>query len=448
MTRLIPILFCLCAAAVHAGPSQAPAAPPQGPQTAVAFTSVHVVPMDSDRVLRDQTVVVRGDRIVSIGPAASASVPPEATRVDGRGKYLMPGLAEMHGHVPPPNAPALYTEDVLFLYLASGITTVRGMLGAEGQLELRRRTSRGELLGPTLYLAGPSFNGNSVNSPERAVQMVREQRAAGWDLLKIHPGLTLAEYDAMASTAAQEGLRFGGHVPAEVGLMHAIAMGQETFDHLDGYVEYAGGDDARIDSARLDSAVRATREAGAWVVPTMALWEVLYVALPLDSLLAYPELRYASAQQVQQWTSAYDQRRNAPQFNAELARRIIAARQQVLAALHRGGAGILMGTDAPQQFSVPGFSLHREFPRMRAAGMSPYEILVTGTRNVGAYFQRQDAFGTIAVGRRADLLLVDANPLADIASLQRLSGVMVRGRWVPREEIQAGLRAIEARNPR
>lgn len=444
LRRAIPAAALLLSAVI---PSAA-CAQAAGAGDLTAFTDVTVIPMDSERTLPGHTVLVQGDRIIAVGPAASVAVPNGARRIDGRGKYLVPGLAEMHGHVPPPGAPAQYTEDVLFLYVANGITTVRGMLGAEGQLDLRRRTSRGELWGPTLYLAGPSLNGNSVNSPDDAVRMVREQRAAGWDLLKIHPGLTRAEFDAMARTAAEEGIRFGGHVPAEVGLMHALRMGQETFDHVDGYVEYVGGAEGPIDPAKLDSAVRVTREAGAWVVPTMALWEVLYGTLPLDSLLAFPELRYTSAQSVQQWTNAYNQRRAAPQFNLETSRRVIAARQQVLAALHRGGAGILMGTDAPQQFSIPGFSLHREFPRMRAAGMSPYDILATGTRNVGAYFQRQDAFGTVAVGRRADLLLLDADPLADVANLQRIAGVMARGRWLPASEIRTRLEAIAARNPR
>ncbi|HEX6909322.1 MAG TPA: amidohydrolase family protein [Longimicrobium sp.] len=447
--KLLPPCRVLAAAAFLLGaalPSAACAQPGGGEVT--AFVDVTVIPMDTERSLPGHTVVVRGDRIVAVGPGASVAVPAGARRVDGRGKYLTPGLAEMHGHVPPPSAPAQLTEDVLFLYLANGITTVRGMLGAEGQLELRRRTNTGQVWGPTLYLAGPSFNGNSVNGPDDAVRMVREQRAAGWDLLKVHPGLTLPEYDAMARTAAEEGIRFGGHVPAEVGLMHAIRMGQETFDHVDGYVEYAGGAEGPIDPAKLDSAVRATREAGAAVVPTMALWEVLYTTPPLEQLLAYPELRYTSAQSVQQWTHAYNQRRNAPQYNAQTAMRTIEARQQVLAALHRGGARILMGTDAPQQFSVPGFSLHREFPRMRAAGMSPYDILATGTRNVGEYFQRQDAFGTIAVGRRADLLLLDADPLADVANLQRIAGVMARGRWMPASEIRTRLEAVAARNPR
>lgn len=443
LCRALPAAALLLAAVLP------PGACAQSADQVTAFENVTVIPMDSERALPGHTVLVQGDRIVAVGPSASVAVPGGARRVDGRGKYLVPGLAEMHGHVPPPSAPAQATEDVLFLYLANGITTVRGMLGAPGQLELRRRTAQGELLGPTLYLAGPSFNGNSVSSPEQAVAMVREQRAQGWDLLKVHPGLTLPEYDAMAHTAAQEGIRFGGHVPEDVGLMHALRMGQETFEHVDGYVEYAGRADGSIDPAKLDSAIRLTRESGAWVVPTMALWEVLYVTLPLDVLMAYPELRYVSPQSVQSWVAAYRERAGSAEMASPTNnRRVIDARQQVLAALHRGGARILMGTDAPQQFSVPGFSLHREFPRMRAAGMSPFEILVTGTRNVGEYFQRNDAFGTIAVGRRADLLLLDADPLADVANLQRIAGVMARGRWVPADEIRTRLEAIAARNPR
>lgn len=444
--KLDRLCRALSAAVLLLGVAAPASACAQSADGVTAFVDVTVIPMDTERALPGHTVLVRGDRIVAVGPSASVAVPAGARRIDGRGKYLTPGLAEMHGHVPQPGAPAQYTEDVLFLYVANGITTVRGMLGAEGQLDLRRRIARGELTGPTLYLAGPSFNGNSVSSPEGAVEMVRAQKAAGWDLLKVHPGLTRAEYDAMARTAAEEGIRFGGHVPVEVGLMHALTMGQETFDHVDGYVEFVGGVEGSIDPAKLDSAVMMTREAGAWVVPTMALWEVLFTTLDLDSLRAFPELRYTPPQQVTSWVNAYNQRRGSPQFDMMTSQRVIDARQQVLAALHRGGAGILMGTDAPQQFSVPGFSLHREFPRMRAAGMTPFDILATGTRNVGAYFQRNDAFGTVAVGRRADLLLLDADPLADEANLQRIAGVMARGRWLPREEIQARLQAIAARN--
>ena len=139
----------------------------------MAFINVAVVPMDRERVLEGQTVIVRDGRIAEIGAKDRIKVPDGVERIDGTGKYLMPGLAEMHGHIPPPQAPKAYTESVLFLYVANGITTVRGMLGAPNQLELRDRANRGELNAPTLYLAGPSFNGNSVNSPEQAISMVR-----------------------------------------------------------------------------------------------------------------------------------------------------------------------------------------------------------------------------------------------------------------------------------
>lgn len=422
----------------------APAA--QATDTSVtAFVNVTVVPMTGpQRSLAGQTVVVRDGRIAEIGPAARVRAPAGARVVEGRSRWLIPGLAEMHGHIPPPNAPPAYTEATLFLYLANGITTVRGMLGAPNQLELRERARRGEIWSPNLYLAGPSFNGQSVSSPDEAVRMVRQQKAEGWDLLKVHPGLTRAEYDAMARTARETGMRFGGHVPEEVGLLHAIEMGQETFDHVDGYVEHLNGEAGPIDPARLADIVRRTKEAGAWVVPTMALWEVLYGTANLDSLRAYPELRYVPRQAVDSWSNAFRQRMASPQYDAAVARRVIDHRMAILRALHEGGARILMGTDAPQQFSVPGFSLHRELQRMAAAGMSPYNVLVTGTSNVGEYFKAQDRFGTIAAGQRADLVLLDADPLADVANVSRIAGVMVRGRWLPKTEIDARLERIAA----
>lgn len=420
--------------------AQAPAAEP-----VTAFVDVAVLPMDTARLLRRQTVVVRGDRIVAVGPSRSVRVPAGAKTVDGRGRFLMPGLAEMHGHVPPPSAPAEYTDDVLFLYVANGITTVRGMLGAPGQLALRERARSGAVVSPTLYLAGPSFNGSSVSSPAQAEEMVRAQKREGWDLLKVHPGLTRDEYDAMARAARAEGIRFGGHVPAGVGLLRALAAGQETFDHLDGYVEHLRGAEGPMDPAAVADVLRRTREAGAWMVPTMALWEVLYGTADLDSLRAYPELRYMPRAQVEGWSRAYRERLAAPGFDAAQGRRVVAARQQLLGEMSRAGVRILMGTDAPQQFSVPGFSLHRELERMAAAGMTPWQILRSGTRSVGEYFATQDRFGTVAPGQRADLVLLAANPLDDVRHLLRREGVMVRGRWLPEAEIRARLEEIAER---
>lgn len=428
MRRLIALLLAL-------------AAVPLAAQT-VVFRNVNVIPMTSDKVAENQTVVVTDGKITAV--AKNAKVPKNATVVDGRGKYLIPGLAEMHGHVPPANAPNGATEDTLFLYVASGITTVRGMLGHPGQLELREKSKRGEIIAPNLYLAGPSFNGQSVNSPDEAIAKVRAQKKEGWDLLKVHPGLTREEYDAMAKTAREEGIRFGGHVPAEVGLAHAIEMGQETFDHIDGYVEALEGDQGPVDEKKLAELVKKSKDAGVWIVPTSALWEVLMGTIPLETLRSYDELRYVTPATVENWSKAFNDRLN--QIPREAAKNIVANRVRVLRALHEGGVRILMGTDAPQQFSVPGFSLHRELLRMREAGMSNYDILRSGTVTVGEYFKSQDTFGTIAPGQRADLVLLEANPLTDIGNVAKINGVMVRGRWLSRAVLDEGLKKIDAKN--
>ena len=405
----------------------------------LVFQNVNVVPMTGDKVLQKQTVVIKDGTVDYVGTAKFKF--PEGTQVvDGTGKYLLPGLAEMHGHIPPMTAQKHVIDDVLFEYVASGITTVRGMLGHPGQLELKKS----DVIRPNLYLAGPSFNGNSINSPQEAIDKVRAQKKEGWDLLKVHPGLTLAEYDAMAKTAAEEKIRFGGHVPAEVGLLHAIEMGQETFDHIDGYVEYLEGEKGPVDAKKLADVVRFSRERNVWIIPTSALWEVLLGTIDLKTLQSYPELKYVPQSTVDTWVKMYNER--LAQTPRDMAKNIVENRVRILRALNEGGVKILMGTDAPQQFSLPGFSLHRELQRMREAGMTPYQILLSGTKTVGDYFKEH--FGTVTKGARADLILVDANPLADIANVSRISGVMVNGRWIPKKEIDERLAVIEARYKR
>lgn len=417
-------------------------------QSVTAFVDVHVVPMDSERVIENQTVLVEGERIVTIGPVAEVAVPESARVIEGEGRYLMPGLAEMHGHIPPPSQSREAIEETLFLYAANGITTVRGMLGYPGQLFLKERANTGAMWSPTLYLAGPSFNGSTVSSPEQARARVEEQVEAGWDLLKIHPGLSVAQYDAMADRANELGITFGGHVPAAVGLDHALDKGQETFDHVDGYVEALGGGQESINIMELNRLVQKTIQKGAWVVPTMALWETLFVTTPLEELQSYDELKFVSGALVDSWSNQYRSRLNSTQFAAPGNFQVIEARMQVLTALSDAGARILMGTDAPQQFSVPGFSLHRELLVMADADMTPYEIMVTGTRNVGEYFAHKDTFGLVAEGHRADLLLVEENPLEDVAHIADHAGVMIRGRWLSPDAIQERLAGIEARHSR
>ena len=187
-----------------------------------AFVGVNVIPMDEERVLENQTVIVRDGRIAEMGPADETDVPEGATEIDGDGHYLVPGMAELHGHIPSPEEQPEYTDDVLFLFVANGVTTVRGMQGQPGQLALREKANSGEIVSPSLYLAGPAFSGGSIDSPEAARERVRQQHEEGWDYLKILGGLSVEEYDAMAETAHEVGIPFVGHVPGDVGLMHAL----------------------------------------------------------------------------------------------------------------------------------------------------------------------------------------------------------------------------------
>ncbi len=446
-------------------PSRAVTAP------AVAFVDVNVIPMDRQRVVGGQTVIVRGDRIESVGPTRGTRVPAGAIQINGRGKYLMPGLAEMHAHVLPAqaqgNADERLNRDIFFLYIANGITAIRAMLGAPNQLILRNRLASHELLGPTMFVAAPSLNGNSAPNPDTAVKLVRAHKAAGYDLLKIHPRLSRETYDAIVRTAREVGITWAGHVPEAVGLRHAINSRQSTVDHMDGYLEaslpettavrlQAGGTLAdmirNVDESRFEELARLTRAAGVWNVPTAALWENLFDRTSVDELLQRPENRYAPRGWVNNWAT---QKRNRIQedqqqgVTPELAAQFMAARRRLLKTLADVGAPLLMGTDSPQIFSVPGFSLHRELALAVAAGLTPYQVLESGTRNVGRYAAEElkldGRFGTVATGQRADLVLLDANPLDDIGNLTRRSGVMVRGRWVTADEIRTGLEELAAR---
>jgi imidazolonepropionase-like amidohydrolase len=414
---------------------------------AVVFWDVTVVSMVDERVVERQTVVVEGDRIVSIGDVDAIEVPEGALRIDGAGRYLMPGLAEMHGHVPPersPNLPERYVEDVLFLYLAGGVTTVRGMLGHPNQLNLRDQVDAGEVLGPTLYLAGPSFSGNSIGTPEEARVRVRTQFDEGWDLLKVHPGLTTEQFEAMAETANELGIAFAGHIPSDVGLECAIEHGIQTVDHLDGYIDFMEAHDDPVSDARLERAVALTRSHDVWVIPTQALWETLIGAADHDVLRAYDELKYMPPAIRRNWSSFLENQAQTSYYAGASAATHAANRQRLLKAMQDGGVRILMGTDAPQLFSVPGLALRRELPLMQAAGLTPYEVFVSGTRNVGEYYAGRDRFGTVVEGSRADLLLLPRNPLEDVSVIEDILGVMVRGRWIERAEIDAKLTEIEA----
>ena len=469
--RFIPFAALVGAFSVIGGSGTVPHAGGAGMQSdsaTFAFVDVNVVAMDSKGASENQTVLVRGGRIVQVGPASTVHVPLGAIAVDGRGKYLMPGLAEMHAHIPGETAPEQLVRDIMFLYVANGVTTIRGMLGAPNQLVLRDRTASGEVTGPTIFVGAPSLNGQSAPDAATAARLVRAHKSAGYDFLKLHPGLQREAYDAIVATAREVGITFAGHVSSGVGLQRTLEARQSTVDHLDGYLEASVSPEvharmaagpvpfsemaAAVESDRLRQWAGRTREAGTWNVPTMALWEAFYSPEAPEAFASRPEMRYAAPQMVNAWIR---QKQNMAQtqrnqgVTADATRRYLEMRRIALKALADSGAGILMGTDSPQMFSVPGFSLHNEIALMQSAGLTAEQVLASGTGNVARYaaedLKLDGAFGAVAVGNRADLILLDANPLLDARNVARSAGVMVRGKWLSGEELQRGLEEIAAR---
>lgn len=419
-----------------------------------AFINVNVISMRDDQVKPAQTVLVRDGRIDMIGPVDTTPLPKDIQVIDGTDRYLLPGLAEMHAHLPGANSPDL--DRTLTLFAANGVTLVRGMLGQPSHLQLREALANGSVFGPRLVTSGPSMNGNSVRDAQDGADKVRAQFDAGYDFIKIHPGLSAAEFAAIAETANELGMPFAGHVPEAVGLDNALASGISTIDHLDGYLPALMPADAdnsggyggffgvlladQLGEERIAELAVQTAAAGTWNVPTESLFEHRVSEVTVAELTSRPEMRFMPVATVQQWARVKQSLESDQDFDAEDARQAIRLRRLIIKALHDAGAGLLLGSDAPQVFNVPGFSIHQELAFLVEAGLSPYAALATGTVHVADYLDSNT--GLVEVGRDADLVLLDANPLLDISNTRRVHGVMLRGRWHPATDLEERLRQI------
>jgi len=419
----------------------------------LVLENAHLVDVAAGEISEPRSLEVHSGWIVDPGDH-----PPDQ-RIDVQGAFVIPGLAEMHAHVPPMRDEQR-VQDVLDLFLAHGITTIRGMLGEPDHLVLRRELALGDRRGPRLITSGPSLNGNSVADASQARVMVRRQHEAGYDFLKLHPGLRPDTFQAIVEAADALGMPYGGHVSLAVGIERALAARQATIDHLDGYADglvpadhparqrepalfgFNLGDAFDLD--RVGTWAERTAAAGVWNVPTQTLIENLALA-DADALLARPAMRYVDAATREQWAVRVRQMQQS-QPRESLAR-FVEVRRALIRALHEAGAGLLLGADAPQIMNVPGDAVHHELELLVAAGLSPTEALATGTVHV-ARFLDQTAHGCLAPGCVADLVVLQADPLADISNVRRIDGVMRAGQWFDRERLDAMLEEIAARaNP-
>ena len=454
---LVLILDAGCTGQPRAGGAHEASGPVEA--GGIAFVGVDVIPMtEPGLVLRDQTVLVQKDRIVAVGPRGSVAVPGQAFVIQGQGRYLMPGLIDAHVHLE-------YFEDpaVLLRFAAYGVTTVRNMDGRPYILDWKRKVASGELSGVSIHTAGPILDGDPpvrddntvVRNADEARAAVAAQAAAGYDFIKVYTNLSPEAWAAVLAAARQHGLPVAGHVPRGVRLEQALAAGQ-TIEHLDGYDDLIEADDSLfrdrwhwsklylampVDPEKVRDAARRTAAAGVWNVPTLVQKEKVAPLQVMVTWLERPEVKDLGEEARTAWDPrTWDPRRRrlVEEADPEDFRLLAEGRRhrlQLVSALHEAGAGLLAGTDTPNPFVVPGYSLHEELQLFVEAGLSPAAALAAATRDAARFLGESDEIGTIEPGKRADLLLLEGNPLDDLASLERRTGVLLRGVWLPTAEL-------------
>ncbi|NNE98570.1 MAG: amidohydrolase family protein [Pyrinomonadaceae bacterium] len=401
-----------------------------------AIVNVHVIPMDSEKTMRDQTVLVDGDKIVAIKPAARFVVPKSARIIDGKNKFLTPGLMDMHVH---------FEESHLPLYLANGVTTIRNLNGDSTHLAIRESLKLGKISGPRVYTTGPLITVPETRwkikavpkSPEDARTIVRNQKAAGYDFIKVYDGLSEKVYEAILSEAKAQGIKVVGHVPKSVGLKGAAKRGQVSIDHAEQIVySYIG---FPLDEEKIPNAVSIISKANMWVCPTLAVQEIFKLnrQAKFVEMLENPEMRFVD-QDIFEWWKSFA--RTTPRDGHDTNNDFYDFQVKLTKALFDAGVPILAGTDAPNPGMVHGFALHEELRNLVHAGLSPYEALKTATVNGALFLEEEKRFGTIKVGMIADLLLLDANPLENIEATESISGVMVRGKWHTKSKLNGMLK--------
>lgn len=412
----------------------------------LAITDVTVIDGRDSTPRKNHTVVIAGNRIVSVLPAATARVPVGASVVDGAGKYLIPGLWDMHVHTDVPAG-----REVLSLYVANGVTGVRDMAGRWDTLRTwQREIAAGRLVGPRIVASGPYLEGGDVPVPHLLARSPGEGTAAvdslvrlGVPFIKVHGQLRAETYFAIARRAREQGIPFAGHVSAAVGALAASDSGQRSIEHLLGVplpcapaesvalrprfaVQGALGRCSSADLAPLYAAFVRNRT---WVTPTLtgayeiALWPGR--AVPGDAFASsLPDtLRRFVA-------GIFPMPDGIPSGADSVGRAVFAKRQWQVGAMHRAGVGILAGTDAPLRNSPPGFGLHQELALLAESGMSSLAILRAATLEPARFLGLADSIGAIAPDHVADLVLLDADPLSDIRNTTRIAAVVANGRLI------------------
>ncbi|MCG8414840.1 MAG: amidohydrolase family protein, partial [Pseudomonadales bacterium] len=420
------ILVCLCCVSCTSSFAQS-----------LAITNINLVDVENDAVLPDHFLLTEADEIKSVGPMSEFLALPDWKVIDGEGGFLLPGLADMHVHLE-----YFDNKEIFWLFLANGVTLVRQMEGNAKILEWRAGINQGQIPGPEIVSAGPIIDGDPPVDPAyrvprtalEAQQLVRQQHAAGYDFIKIYHGLVPEVFSAIVSTAAELNMKVAGHVPYRVGLESILEQqAMHSIEHLDGYDDAIQPLDSPflpgwhwrklamavpVDSARLNAVATLTRNSGIWHTPTLSVKDMTWLIPEVQQRrVANSNLEYLPEHVKDAWLPEHwdvFRRQLVAGFGEEefeLLREGFRTSTAVTRALHLEGVPLLAGTDSPNPYLVPGFSLHDELGHLVNVGLTPAEALATSTVNVARYLGRENNLGKLAPGYEADAILLTANPL-------------------------------------
>ena len=441
----------------------------------LVITNVTIIDVTGAPAASYMTVVITGDRITDVGPTKSLRAPKDAQVVSGAGKYLIPGLWDMHVH--------WYLKDYLPLFLANGVTGIRQMWGMPMHHQWRKEQQSGSLFGPRMFIASPIVDGPnpiwqgsvSVTNEAQAREAVNKVRQDGADFIKIYTRLTRDAFFAIADETKKLGITFAGHVPQSVTVAEASDAGQKSIEHLTGIllacssredelrrelVSATSANPSQFSAPRLRQINRSTMETFSaekasvlfallkrnhtWQCPTLTvLRSGAFLADP--SFRDDPRLKYMPSSVKTQWDPTKDFRfRNRTDEDNQISRVGFRKQMEIIRLMRQAGVEFIAGTDVLNPYCFPGFSLHDELALLVEAGLTPLEALQAATINAARYQSKEKELGTVEKGKIADLVLLDSNPLEKITNTQKINAVVINGKVINKAEIERMLQSIEA----
>ena len=462
------LLLAVLVAATNAAAQTKPASPPP-----IAIAHVTLINPAASSVEHDATVIIEGDRIGAVLIGAMVKMPGDTTLIDGHGKFLLPGLWDMHVHTAFGDWFPGGRDIILPLFVANGVTGVRDMGGdLPVLLDWRKQIAAGKIPGPRMVVSGPMldavlpsgklrFPGSiAVTTPDSARATVDQLKSQGADFIKVQSVISHDAYLAAAAEAHKRNLSFVGHVPDKVRITEAIAAGQKSIEHLMGSFEGCSSEEQKFidgqgntklllsttDPKKCSAMIASLAKAQVWQCPTLA-WQRGGTFLDQRDLAHDPLAKYVPAYwRDVTWKRFYDEM--LPDLQKDplpLRREYFARNLKMVADMHRAGVPFLAGTDtAPAIFVLPGFGLHDELANFVEAGFTPMEALQTATSNPAKFFGTESTQGSIAKGKLADLVLLDADPLVDIHNTRKIDAVIANGHLYDRQALDALLKNAES----